>query len=378
MAEPLPAPRRRLDAGTLTVGAQYLAFASAIFLAVEHAKLWRQGADFLSFWTGARFVVEGRAATAYDPAAAEAVQHAHGFVGAFPFISPPPLLALVAPFGLLPYPAALAVWIVAGYGAYALSIRWLPKGTYWPALAFPGAVLCAMAGQNGLVTTALICAALGQLPRRKVLAGVFVGLLVIKPQLALLTPVALAAGREWRAFAAAAVTAVAALGLSVLWLGGDALSAFLGSSDYLSGLYDRPELLPKIKSVFALAVELGAPRPAALGLQGVAALLAAWAVWRVWSRNRDPLARAAVLAAATPLAPPYLLLYDVVFLVLPVIWLGMEGARHGYRPWERAALGVAYAMPILALAAPVMAPVTPLWSLALLLAVLQRQSAPAA
>lgn len=376
MAEPSPAPIRRLDAATLSFGARWLAFASAIFVVVEHAKLWRQGADFVSFWTAARFVVEGRTAQAYDAVAAEAAQHARGFHGAYPFLSPPPFLALVAPLGLLPYPLALAVWIVAGYAAYALSIRWLPRGTWWPALAFPGGVLCAMAGQTGLLTTALLCAALGALPRRKVLAGVFVGLMVIKPQLALLTPVAFLAGREWRAFVAAAVTAGGVLALGVVVLGWDVTAAFLRSSDYLAGLYERPELLPKIKSVFALALGLGAPQGVALAAQGASALFAAGAVWKVWRTHSDPLARAAVLAAATPLAPPYVLLYDLVFLVLPVVWLGTEGARRGYRRGERAALGLAYVAPILALAAPVDWPVLPICSLILLLTVLQRARSP--
>jgi hypothetical protein len=151
------------------------------------------------------------------------------------------------------------------------------------------------------------------------------------------------------------------------------MAAFLGSSDYLGGLYDRPELLPKIKSVFALALELGASRTAALTAQGAAALVAACAVWLIWRRNPDPLARGAALAAAIPLAPPYLLLYDLVFLALPVIWLGLEGARRGYRPGERLALGLAYAMPVIALAAPATWPIVPLWSFVLLVAVVQRQ-----
>jgi hypothetical protein len=362
-----------LEPVRLTIAARYLAFASALFLIVGHAKFWRNGTDFASFWTAASFVLQGRAATAYDPIAVAAAQHAAGFPAVWPFISPPPLLVLVAPFGALPYPLALQAWIVAGYAAYALSIRWLPRAAYWPALAFPGGVLCAMAGQNGLLTTALICAAMGALPRRKVLAGVFVGLLVIKPQLALLTPVALAAGREWRAFGAAAATAIGALALSVVVLGWGPMAAFLGSSGFLGGLYARPELLPKIKSVFAVAVQIGAPSSLALALQGAVAAFAGWAVWRVWRRTRDPLARAAVLAAATPLAPPYVLLYDPVFLVLPVIWLGVESARRGFRTGERALLALGYMMPVLALAAPAAAPVVPVWSLALLLAVLLRQ-----
>jgi hypothetical protein len=47
------------------------------------------------------------------------------------------------------------------------------------------------------------------LERRPYLAGSLFGLMIFKPQLGLLLPVALIAGRQWRVFAAAAATAPA-------------------------------------------------------------------------------------------------------------------------------------------------------------------------
>jgi len=57
-----------------------------------------------------------------------------------------------------------------------------------------------------LLTAALAGAALLSLERRPILAGVFIGLLAIKPHLALLFPVALIAIGAWRTLLAAAVT----------------------------------------------------------------------------------------------------------------------------------------------------------------------------
>jgi hypothetical protein len=356
----------------LAAAGKILALAWIIFLVIGHAMVWRQGADFLNFWSAGRFVLEGRAAEAYDVGRLLAWQKAEGFARAQPFVSPPPFLLLAAPLGLLAYPAALAVWIAAGYAAYALSVRWLPKAVYWPAVAFPGALLAAMAGQSALILAALMCAAVGALPKRPALSGLLVGLMVLKPQLALLAPVAFAAAGAWRAFAVAAVTVAGVLGLSVALLGWAPMAAFLGSADYLNGLFARPELLPKIKSVYATLTLHGLPRPAALAGQGIAAAFAAWAVWRVWRRTDDPLARGAALAAATPLAPPYLLLYDIVFLALPTVWLIREGLARGFRPGERAILAAAFFLPIAALMAPATWPIVPLWSLGLTLAVLQR------
>jgi hypothetical protein len=348
--------------------------AELAFLAYGHATTWRQGTDLVAFWSAGRLAVHGHAAAAYDFAAVAADQAAQGFPDVSPFLNPPPFLALAAPLGWLSYPAALVVWTLATYAAYALAIRWLPRVAYWPALAFPGVVLSAMAGQNGLLTTALLAGSIGLLPRRQLAAGALMGLMVIKPQLALLAPVAFAAGREWKAFAAAAVTAAAAAGLSLWLFGWKTFQAFIAGTEVGGSLFARPELGGKIKTIYALALQSGAPGWMAIVVQALAAALAAAAVWRVWRRNREPLARAAVLAAATPLATPYLLLYDVVFLVLPIVWLGAEGLRRGFRPGERIVLGVIYVLPVLALVAP-FAPIVPTLSLGLVLAVLQRQQA---
>jgi len=56
---------------------------------------------------------------------------------------------------------------------------------------------------------------------------VLLGLLCYKPHLALLVPVALAAGGHWRAFGAAAVTVAVVVGLSVALFGVEPWRAYL-------------------------------------------------------------------------------------------------------------------------------------------------------
>lgn len=361
---------RWLDRGRVAAYAKMLLAVEVVVVVYGQLRFWRQGSDFTAFWSGAQFVLSGRAAAAYDVAQVAAYERGLGF-GVHPFINPPPYLAVVAPLGWLSYPAALTAWCLATCAAYALAVRWLPKSVRWPVLAFPVAAFSIMAGQNGLLTTALLVAAVGLLPRRAVLAGGLIGLMAIKPQLAVLVPVALIAGREWRAFAAAAVTAIAFAGLSVALFGLETLRAFMAASQYSAGLFAIPELLPKIKSVYAAVLLFGGPRALAVGAQAAAGVFGAWAVWRVWRRTDDRLSRAAVLLAATPLATPYLLLYDVVFLVVPMAWLGLEGVRRGFRPGERWLLAALYASPLLAFAVSA-APVVPLLGLGLSAMILQR------
>src|SRR5439155_26849468 len=72
----------------------------------------------------------------------------------------------------------------------------------------------------------LVGVALVALEGRPVLAGVFIGCLTFKPQWGILFPVALAAAKQWRAFASTAISAVVLAGISVAAFGVDAWAAF--------------------------------------------------------------------------------------------------------------------------------------------------------
>src|SRR5262249_41169403 len=122
-----------------------------------------------------------------------------------------------------PYVPALLVWLSAGWFAFYSALRLaLPGGgALLLAAATPAAFINTIAGQNGTWTAALFGGGLGLLNRRPTIAGGVLGLLVFQAQLGVLIPVALVAGRHWRALAAAAVTAGAVLAVSVLWFGTD-------------------------------------------------------------------------------------------------------------------------------------------------------------
>ena len=68
-------------------------------------------------------------------------------------------------------------------------------------MAMPPVLINAITGQAGFLIAALFIGGMALLPKRPLLGGMLLGLMVIKPQLGLVLPFALAAGREWRAFA---------------------------------------------------------------------------------------------------------------------------------------------------------------------------------
>jgi len=350
---------------------------SAAFVVAVLTLSWRDGSDFVAFWGAARLVLSGSPAAAYDMPALFAYLREAGFTHPVPFAYPPPYLALVAPLGLLPYPAALGLFFAFTFAAYALALRWMPRGLYWPALAFPVTVVSIVGGQNGLLTSSLIIGALGLLPRHKALAGLLIAALVIKPQLALLFPVALIAAREWRVFWVAGLGAMALLLASVAWLGVDTLTAMLAAQRDVVALLDGSSLTSHmIQSVFRVCLSLGLGQTVAMAVQALAAIGAASVVYRAWRKTPDALARAAVLCAALPLTTPYVLTYDLGPLIVTIAFLAREGIVRGFRPWERLLLVIAFLAPLPLAALAIDVALAPYLSAALLVAAYWRVCTP--
>jgi hypothetical protein len=334
--------------------------------------------DFLAFWAAAKLALSQGPSLVYDPNVLLPFEAALGYPGDRPFLNPPPYLALVLGLGLLPFGVALALFLGLTFAAYAWALRWFPRLLYWPALAFPAGIVCAIGGQNGFLVTALLVGTCGLLPRHKVAAGLLVGLLIIKPQLAVLAPVAFLAGREWRAFASAAVTVCLTLLLSVAVLGWDTMVAFfegglLGGGGLLQG---GNNVALKLQTILGASLAFGLPAPVAWALQAVGSLGAACIVWAVWRRTSDPLHRAAALCAATPLATPYLLVYDLPLLVAPVVWITAQALQTGLRPWMRLQLLALWFAPAASIATVGKFPLTVLLCAGMLVLTLRAEGAP--
>ncbi|HET9019823.1 MAG TPA: glycosyltransferase family 87 protein [Acetobacteraceae bacterium] len=334
-------------------------------LALGFLVLWTHGAfapqpptttGFSSFYAAGRLALGPAPYLAYDAAAHYAAQQAATQPGVehFVFYYPPVFLLLCAALARLPYMAAFLL-----FEAATLALC-LPVGTrilarpgrarFLPVVAFPAVIWTVGLGQNALLTAAILGGGLMLLDRRPALAGVVLGLLCYKPHFGLLLPVALIAGRRWRAVAGAAA-AVAALGALSLALFGwrcwhDYLLAFAASgSVYASGQVSFAAMV----TPFGAALLWGASSSVATVVQGVALLLAAAVVAWVWRQPDAPLAaRASVLLAATLIAVPLALFYDMMPLGLGVFWLSAQGRRDGFRPWERLMLGGVYLAPLVA------------------------------
>ncbi len=340
--------------------------------------------DFSAFWAAARLAALGDPQAAYDPQAAQAAQCQEAACDPAapfprPYLYPPAFLLFTLPFGLLPLPFALVVFVAAGYGLAACCLRRLAGHGWWlPILLSPGALLNAVTGQAGCLSASCLAGGLLLVGTRPALAGVCLGLLVFKPQLALAIPVVLLAGRRWRALAACGATAFAVCALSWCALGQAAWTAFFARSSWAGSLLREEAVWHRLVSVYGAARLLRAGVPLAAACQGLAAILAlGYLIWLARQRLSDGGDVAAITPAAL-LCTPYLWDYDLVCLSVPAAWLAGRAAHSGWRRWEKPMLCGSYMVPVLARYANLSlgVPLSPFLAAGLLVLVGMRSTAP--
>ena len=312
------------------------------------------GTDFLNVYAAGLMVNDGRAALAYDWPAHRAVEATVvAYDGYYGWHYPPMFLFVAAALAKLPYLAALGSYMALTFAAYLIALRRLvpelPQAA-WLAAGFPAVFVNLGHGQNGFLTTALLATGLALLVRRPILAGIALGCLAYKPQFAVLIPVALIAGGQWRVLFATAATVILLCLAAYAAFGPETWKAFFASFEPTRTivLEQGQTGWPKIVSVFSATRMLGGDLPLAYALQTAvsAAVLAAMALlW--WKRPATRLA-AGCLILAIPLTTPYVLDYDLVVLAAGTLLLGAEGVATGFRPWEKAALALVTLGPLLA------------------------------
>ena len=299
--------------------------------------------DFVSFYAAGALADAGTPELAYDQAAHDAAEQratATGIEYRF-FYYPPVFLLLCAALARLPYLAAFLVFEAATLALCLIVMREILDERGWsaiiPILAFPAAFWTLGLGQNSFLTAALFGAGTLWIDRRPILAGCCFGVLCYKPHFALLVPVALLAGRHWRALGASLGSAAALCGLSVIAFGWGTWQGFVAAAagshaTYASGRINFGGLITPFGGVLLAG---GTPNAAYMA-QAAATLGAGLLVTFVWRRGLPLPIRAATLAAATLVAVPVALIYDLMLAAVAAAWLVRDPA--GLARWERVAL----------------------------------------
>jgi hypothetical protein len=319
---------------------------SLLFLAYMVWAFWinlthPQGVDFISFWAAGKMVLDGRALQAYDIAAHWLVEQAVvPDVGLLPFPYPPPFLAFVTPFALMPFGISFAIWVILTALLYAFAAKRVAPLPY--AFATPPALVDLLIGQTGLLTGGLLIFGITMMESAPFAGGALLGLLIVKPQFALMLPVAALAGRKWRVILGALVSSLTALAIGLALFGFEAFRAFLAIlPHYLAFIKHSGWNWVELASPFASARYVGIAEGPALVIQSAFALAAAAVTWIAWRRDWNE--KVPILAAATLLGSPYLLTYDAAILIVPAGYFIARRRWWSVGPiWLLAALPVAH------------------------------------
>jgi hypothetical protein len=348
------------------------------------------GGDFISFYAASKLALTGHAADAWNPAAHAIAEDSlfrgeHGYLA---FFYPPPYLLLCWPLALLPYGWSALAWMT-GTTALALGLlraffRHLrPEGAIplVVMLAFPAVWINIGCGQNGAVTLAILTGGFLLMDRRPIGAGLILGLMVIKPQLAIGLPfvlgaAALADPKRWRVFFATGCGALALCGIAWLAVGQTGYAAFFANSTYAREVLNQGLVNPAfMQSLYAGLRVLDVPVTAAYAMQGLlSAGVLVMAAYVAFRHRPSGLALGALTISATVLATPFLLDYDLLVTALPLGWLVLAGAKDGFRNWEKLLLLAAFMLPLVSrkLAQLAHLPVAPLVLLIVFVLVVRR------
>jgi hypothetical protein len=301
--------------------------------------------DFLVFWSAGHLVLAGHATAVFSLSqlrAAEVGVVGHAFPNVLPWPYPPLFLFVATSLACLPYVWAFVAWIGTTLAALATAISLVARrrAAFLVALAPPWILFGVLNGQNGFLTASIIAAVLLTLERRPALSGLLLGLLCYKPQLAVLFPVALASAGNWRAFAWAALGVVLWTAFSAVVFGPGIFIAFLSGISaqnhiVLAGNGVAPF---NLQSLYGLLRWIGAGAPVSGGLQLCLSLACAFSVIVIWRSAAHFELKAAALAAAIPLATPYLFVSDLAILSVAIAFLFREKP---FDRWECGALAFA-------------------------------------
>jgi arabinofuranan 3-O-arabinosyltransferase len=363
MAASIPAPTilpqpRPVPAALLMVCFMLFAISVSYFPAAYLSQTWIHDldglgipTDFVNVWAAGRLVLDGHPAQAYDWDIQKQVELAlpmQDFIGYFAWHYPPPFLFVASLLAQFPYAVAFIGWVSASFVPYLAMMRAIVGRPFGWLLAagFPMVFNNTLVGQNGFLTASLIGGTLFLMPARPILAGVCLGLLSYKPQYGLLFPVVLIAASQWTVFFTAAAVAVAMAFASWLAFGTESWQAFFHWMPMFSQAFltEGKATWWKLQSLFSLVRYLGGTEQLAWAFQWVLTASVAVVLGLMWRSPVRYSLKAAALAVGTLLTTPYLFMYDMMVLAVPVAFLVRIGLKSGFRRYELPMLGCALAL----------------------------------
>jgi hypothetical protein len=317
-----------------------------LFWAVFHAV---PGQDWVVFHTAAVRFFAGDMATLADARAftdemnrSHQAWFPHPITVLHPWVYPPVTLMLALAFGKLSYLVSLFAFLGTTLAVLVCCLwRWQDRPS--DRLALIGFVLLCPAtayvigsGQLSFLIAAAVLAGVAWLPSRPFLAGMAFSLLCLKPQFVPLIPVALLAGRHWRAIGGALAGGLGLVALSALVVGVPAWIAWIRLASGLNPLLGSMiDIVRKYdQSVHTCLVIAGAGETVAGIGQMLAIGFSAVFIWQVFARPEPQLRRLKVLLCALVFGSPHVGDYDEIMPAIAAVLTLIDGRSRAWRPGE--------------------------------------------
>ncbi|MEO1724781.1 MAG: glycosyltransferase family 87 protein [Pseudomonadota bacterium] len=306
--------------------------------------------DFSALWAAGRMAALGEASAAYDVAAITAVQSealGRAYEREMAWLYPPFLQLGLVPFGLMPMLAAQALWTMLTLAAY-LTVCWrvLPDwGAVLAGLAPATVVMLAVNGQTGFLLAAFAGLAMAGFVRgMRGQGGLHLGLLAMKPQVALFLPLPFLMRGPWLALAVAAGTVTALVALATAVFGAGVWWGFLDGIGIGARDLERPDILSNQATVRAALLIAGAGPDLAWVAQVSLALVALTILIRWRGLPAEALAALAIYAGIA--ATPRVMDYDLTILVIGGLFQARRIMAAGGPGWEKAVMAVVLLLPL--------------------------------
>lgn len=325
--------------GWLKLG--FAVVAIALVVNVAHVD-WRLGIDFHTYYAATKVALDQGWSHLYDQGIiAQAQKELVPGQWSQPFLSPPTVAWLTAPLSPLPYRIAFLVWAAAMFLGLALALAWAGSGsglgrwiavfgalsTWWVMHAVDVGQVVPLVAASTVVAWRLIR------DKHDVAAGLVLAAILLKPNTAILVPLALLMAGRLRAFAVWLSAVIAILLFAYLTIGAGGMTSYVEQllaplprgADALTlhgalGVTGAVALVLRLIIVVAtlatafrfrgnagLAVVVGIIGSLVIApyLHGSDMCLLAVAGWMVWE-DRPTMAWRIPLAAAWVLASPFL------------------------------------------------------------------------
>ena len=287
--------------------------------------------DFLPIYISARLIAQHHAAQIYDLNVTEQaisdIVHTPSPVR-MTYLYGPQVALLFVPVANVSFPLAAAIWVATSLLIYfaCVYLVWRSCPTLrayrttvaLAALAFPPLFHCFLRGQlSALIIASFTAAFLALRVDRPWLAGIALGVLIVKPPFLVAIPVILLFSGAFRIFVGLLLSAAAQLAFARLYFGAAVMRSyvelFLFPSRWLNvaELSLGPIQMHSLRSFWTLLIPSSSIALAAYMLCSIAVIILTIAIWK----SSSPLGlRFSALTFAAVLVNPHLFVYDLLAL----------------------------------------------------------------